>query len=124
MKKRYFICGGLILLVVIAVMFIKTEIFLQAQSFDALTEKKSETIAYIKDSKGEVLEKEAFLEKLNKYTYKRYKGNIGSTSHRSFEFYDASDKLLFTLTDVGNRNLLQISKDGKRVTYIAKLSEQ
>lgn len=81
-------------------------------------------IAYIKDSEGEVLEKEVFLEKLNKYKYKRYTGSLGSTSRRSFEFYDASDKLLFILTDVGNRNLLQISKDGKRVAYTAKLLEQ
>ncbi len=49
--------------------------------------------------------------------YRRFNGDEGNTAQTSWDFYDGEGRLLFTLTELGNRNLIRITMDGKYKCY-------
>lgn len=40
----------------------------------------------------------------------KFSGGTGSTAHQYFVAYDSNNQILFTIVEIGNRNLLYISK--------------
>lgn len=50
--------------------------------------------------------------------FEPYSGDLGSTAHRKCLFYDVDDNLLFEITGIGNRNIIQFTIDGETKTYI------
>lgn len=50
--------------------------------------------------------------------------DMGGTARREWLFYDKDDRFLFSLTEVGNRNLILIRMDDKEVLYQYRLPEK
>ena len=51
-----------------------------------------------------------FINEYSQTKVEKYSGNTGSTAHQYFVAYDNNDQVLFTIVEIGNRNLLYISK--------------
>lgn len=51
-------------------------------------------------------------------------GNMGGTALREWFFYDKDDRFLFSLTEIGNRNLVRIGLGGKETLYQYRHSEK
>ncbi len=49
--------------------------------------------------------------------YIRYRGETGSTQHITWVFLGKDGSELFRLTDIGNRGLITITKDGQEAVY-------
>ena len=49
--------------------------------------------------------------------YKRFRGETGNTAHFTWFFYDENGRELFSLTDLGNRNLVRVTVGGKARIY-------
>lgn len=118
MTKR-FLVGIIIVLIIIG--GIGMIIFFSNNDINAVTHDKDKCVFLVKDSDGNTIQTEYVMDELKKYAFKKYKGTLGNTAHRSFLFYDDADNLLFTLVDVGNSDICQIVIDGKTNTYKAKL---
>ena len=85
-------------------------------SFNDITSGLYQSAAEITDKNGHPVD----FSSLSGYTdkqYTRYSGKLGNTARRSFCFYDDKGKLLFTLTDLGNNDLILISIDQKDHVY-------
>jgi len=61
-----------------------------------------------------------FVENLCAWTYTKYRGDIGSTTQTYIEFYDKDGNLLFSVTDLGNRNLMEFNVNGKTRIYMGE----
>ena len=51
-----------------------------------------------------------FINEYKDLKYKKISGGYGSTTHLYYVCYDANDKVLFTLIDVGNQNKFFVKK--------------
>ncbi len=49
--------------------------------------------------------------------YKRFRGETGNTAHFTWFFLDENGRELFSLTDLGNRNLIRVTVGGKARIY-------
>jgi len=88
-------------------------------SFQEITDGKMELASVVLDGDGNTV---GVMEVVSIYadaSYRRYVGGKGSTARRSWSFLDDKENVLFTLTDMGNRSLIQISMDGEDQLYQA-----
>lgn len=49
--------------------------------------------------------------------FKEYKGSLGNTSRKTYDFYSKNGKILFSVTDVGNNDIYIIEIDNKKHIY-------
>ena len=84
-----------------------------------ITEGRQEEVDSVKCLSYEASEEEC--EKIENWLlageYHLYKGSLGSTRQRRFAFLDAEGNTLYTVTDVGNQNLIQVEIEGRSKTY-------
>jgi rRNA maturation protein Rpf1 len=72
------------------------------------------------NGKTERLSDEDFDKQLGYYknaSYRLYVGDTGSTARYTMDFCDKDDKVLFTITDLGNRDLIVVEINGSRIVY-------
>lgn len=51
-----------------------------------------------------------FINEYGDIKVEKYSGSTGSTAHQYYVAYDSNDQVLFTIVEIGNKNLLYISK--------------
>ena len=88
-------------------------------SFEEITEGRSARISAVLDGAGANTDRDRIISFYNSASYRKYHGGKGSTAHRTWRFTDSEGTVLFTLTDLGNRNLIGIAIDGKETLYRA-----
>ncbi len=88
-------------------------------SFLEITDGRAELASVVLDGNGNSVDVTEVIGFYADATYRRYAGGKGSTARRSWSFLDDNENVLFTLTDLGNRSLIQISMDGKERLYQA-----
>lgn len=49
--------------------------------------------------------------------FKEYKGSLGNTSRKTYDFYSKNGKILFSVTDVGNNDIYIVEIDNKKHIY-------
>lgn len=116
-KQNMMFVGGMVcaVMIVAAVCW-----FLRAdQNIDTVTAGKIKEVSYAQNAKGEQVDVKTCTERFGQYRYRRYFGKKGNTAQRSFYCYAADDTLLFVITELGNRNLFQVTVNGKNVVYRA-----
>ena len=86
-------------------------------SFPEITEGMVDRATKVLDDTGRIIEKAEIIRIYNNLSFHSYHGNKGGTAHRNWTFMDENDTILFILTDIGNRNLIQISINGREKIY-------
>lgn len=88
-------------------------------TFDDITDNRFCETVYIS---GDIDDKDGFTEFYKNQTYAEYNGDLGSTTHLKFDFYDIDGNLLFSLTSVGNRNIISVTIDGYESYYMGSMT--
>ena len=116
MIKRRIAIGGLLIICIAAIL---TYICLNSRtmSFDQITGGKASGISFVVDGEGNAVDFSDLLSIYETVQYREYRGSEGNTARRYLTFLDADGDELFVLTDLGNRNLIEISINGGKTTY-------
>ena len=86
-------------------------------SLSEITGNRIDRYALARDADGNIVDVAEIIGYYNAQQYCRFYGNPGNTARRSWTFFDSSGKELFVLTDLGNRNLIQILISENIKTY-------
>lgn len=118
MKKATRIC----LVLILSILFVASIIILVANLIGSreeytvkdILQTKFDNISYVKTGGASHQDEDYSVSKfINEYSdvkVERFSGDTGSTTHQYFVAYDSSDQILFTIVEIGNRNLLYISE--------------
>lgn len=91
-----------------------TNINEEAVSFKSIVQVNFSDIAYIKTGDAREQKDDCpisdFIKEYGQARFKRFSDSTGSTAHVYFVAYDNNDQILFTLVDIGNRDLVYISR--------------
>ena len=102
MKKHIIIVSITILVIVL--------IFLnRAKTIEEILDISFSDIDYVKYLDEEISSSE-FINEYETKKYKKYSGDIGTTAHDYYIAYDENNNIIFTLVDIGNRNLIFLKK--------------
>lgn len=88
------------------------------QKFDinAITDHRAKDVAVIKPSQY-AQEGEKWLQSLKDQQFISYHGKLGNTARRRYVMYNLDQEKLFSITDVGNRDIIIIEMEGKEKIY-------
>lgn len=111
-KYRLFIILAILLIAVLIYVFDSR----RERSFSEVTQRLSEQVATVKDMQGNMVAPEKYEDMFLK-GYTLWRGEIGSTAHLVWNYYDKEENILFKLTFLGNRNLVRITIGEGTKTY-------
>ena len=77
----------------------------------------SARVGYALDNEGKPADADELMKFYGSQKYRRFHGQLGNTARRDWTFFSDNGEPLFVLTDLGNRDLIQISISGNTITY-------
>lgn len=75
-------------------------------------------VTQVKCSNEITIDTNQMMSDLKQSTFKKYKGDLGSTAHITYVFMDENNNILFKYTEIGNRNIVSFSINNKTIYYI------
>lgn len=75
-------------------------------------------VTQVKCSNEITIDTNQMMSDLKQSTFKKYKGDLGSTTHITYVFMDENNNILFKYTEIGNRNIVSFSINNKTTYYI------
>ena len=92
------------------------------KTIEEITGVEFDKISYIKtgENQAQYYDVEEFINEYQNLEYKKITGEYGNTTHMYFICYDADDKILFTLVNVGNQDKVFIKKGSFDINSDAK----
>lgn len=90
------------------------------QTIEKILKINFDDIAYIKTNSNEDdnYDVDLFIKEYRNKKYKGFYGSKGSTANLSYICYDSNGKVIFTLVDVGNQNLIMLIKNDSKISSL------
>ena len=108
MKGKRIIIVSVAILVIALIIF--TFFFLnRAKTIEEILDISFSDIAYVMHFDEEISLSE-FVNEYKTKKYEKYSVDIGTTAHDYYIAYDENNNIIFTLVDIGNRNLIFLKK--------------
>ena len=92
-------------------------------SFNEIVNKQTPRIQFVEDENGVQEDVNERIKNLENASYKIYKGELGNTARRRLIFKDANGSVLFVITDIGNRGIIEVELDEKSTFYQKETNE-
>ena len=112
--KKVFI-AVLVLVVVLIVIIFNVR---NGQTIEKILKINLDDIAYIKTNSDQDYNVDLFIKEYRNKKYKGFYGSKGPTANLSYICYDSNGKVIFTLVDVGNQNLIMLIKNDSKISSL------
>ena len=116
MSRKWIGLALLILAILVMVVLILIRYRQREMDFDEITGGRAANAVSVRMEDGTEARPHDY-EALCGRRYRRFRGQRGYTARRTFTFFDQEGRELFTITDLGNQGLIEITIEGKSTVY-------